>query len=99
MFLFVSCNYNILIHIFYFRCLATPSLATKQVNEKKLEKKKAPIKESQSFTMNLFRGTLQPAQVFPYPDVLTSEQTDTLKMLVDPVSKFFEVSIKCSYVA
>lgn len=72
------------------RCLATPSVAAKQVKEKKPEKEKAPVKESQSFTMNLFRGTLQPAQVFPYPEVLTTEQTDTLKMLVDPMAKFFE---------
>lgn len=72
------------------RCLATPAVATKQVKEKKLEKERPPAKESQSFTMNLFRGTLQPSQVFPYPEVLTAEQTDTLKMLVDPMAKFFE---------
>lgn len=47
-------------------------------------------KESQSFMMNLFRGIVQPVQVFPYPDVLNEEQTDTLNMLVDPVWKFFE---------
>lgn len=41
--------------------------------------------------MNLFRGVVQPVQVFPYPDVLNEEQTDTLNMLVDPVRKFFEV--------
>ncbi|XP_073993013.1 acyl-CoA dehydrogenase very long chain [Rhodnius prolixus] len=52
-------------------------------------KDKAP-KESQSFMMNLFRGVVQPVQVFPYPDVLNEEQTDTLNMLVDPVRKFFE---------
>ncbi|KAL1115781.1 hypothetical protein AAG570_006071 [Ranatra chinensis] len=40
--------------------------------------------------MNLFCGNVQTSQVFPYPDVLTPEQTDTLKMLVDPVTKFFE---------
>ncbi|XP_046673529.1 very long-chain specific acyl-CoA dehydrogenase, mitochondrial [Homalodisca vitripennis] len=73
------------------RNLATPSLATKQTQEKVKEKEKATgAKESQSFVMNLFRGTLQASQVFPYPDVLTDEQNDTLKMLVDPVTKFFE---------
>uniref|UniRef100_A0A1B6KGK5 Very long-chain specific acyl-CoA dehydrogenase, mitochondrial n=1 Tax=Graphocephala atropunctata TaxID=36148 RepID=A0A1B6KGK5_9HEMI len=73
------------------RNLATPSLATKQAQEKVKEKEKASgAKESQSFVMNLFRGTLQASQVFPYPDVLTDEQNDTLKMLVDPVTKFFE---------
>uniref|UniRef100_A0A1B6DU68 Very long-chain specific acyl-CoA dehydrogenase, mitochondrial n=1 Tax=Clastoptera arizonana TaxID=38151 RepID=A0A1B6DU68_9HEMI len=71
------------------RCLSNPSLAPKQKEEKK-PKPSAPMKESQSFTMNLFRGTLQASQVFPYPDVLSDEQTETLKMLVDPVCKFFE---------
>lgn len=42
--------------------------------------------------MNMFRGQLNISQVFPYPEVLTEDQTDTLKMLVDPVSKFFDVS-------
>lgn len=45
-----------------------------------------------SFMMNLFRGVVQTAQVFPYPDVLTEDMTENLKMLVDPVHKFFEVS-------
>jgi len=50
-------------------------------------------KESQSFTMNLFRGQLQLNQVFPFPEPMNEDQTDTLKMLVDPVEKFYEVSI------
>lgn len=41
--------------------------------------------------MNLFRGQLQTSQVFPYPNVLNEEQTETLTSLVDPVSKFFNV--------
>lgn len=44
--------------------------------------------------MNLFRGQLQTSQVFPYPNVLNDEQTETLTSLVDPVSKFFKVLIK-----
>jgi len=52
---------------------------------------KKDIKQSKSFTMNLFRGQLQTSQVFPYPDVLNEEQTETLTSLVDPVSKFFKV--------
>ncbi|XP_020283429.1 very long-chain specific acyl-CoA dehydrogenase, mitochondrial [Pseudomyrmex gracilis] len=47
-------------------------------------------KESQSFTMNLFRGQLQLNQVFPFPEPMNEEQTDTLKMLIDPVEKFYE---------
>jgi len=43
--------------------------------------------------MNLFRGQLQTSQVFPYPNVLNDEQTETLTSLVDPVTKFFKVFI------
>jgi len=50
-------------------------------------------KATQSFTMNLFRGVVETAQVFPFPQVLNEEQTDNLKMLVDPTAKFFEVCI------
>lgn len=86
--------YSIFTLPFCFRNLATPSLATQQTQEKVKEKEKSSAaKESQSFVMNLFRGTLQASQVFPYPDALTEEQNETLKMYVDPVTKFFEVSI------
>jgi len=40
--------------------------------------------------MNIFRGIVKTDQVFPFPEVLTNEQEDTLKMLVDPTAKFFE---------
>lgn len=50
-------------------------------------------KESQSFTMNLFRGQLQLNQVCPFPEPMNQEQTDTIKMLIDPVEKFYEVNI------
>uniref|UniRef100_A0A8D8Q2D2 Very long-chain specific acyl-CoA dehydrogenase, mitochondrial n=1 Tax=Cacopsylla melanoneura TaxID=428564 RepID=A0A8D8Q2D2_9HEMI len=66
------------------RRLASTSAALKHKEEAKA------AKESQSFTMNMFRGQLNIHQVFPYPDVLTEDQTDTLKMLVDPVTKFFD---------
>lgn len=52
---------------------------------------KTDTKQSKSFTMNLFRGQLQTSQVFPYPEVLNDEQTETLTSLVDPVTKFFKV--------
>jgi len=45
--------------------------------------------------MNLFRGVVETAQVFPFPQVLNEEQTDNLKMLIDPTAKFFEVCICC----
>lgn len=69
------------------RCLATQSVP-KAVKSDKAEASK---KESQSFTMNLFRGQLQTSQVFPYPEPLTEDQVETLKMFIDPVEKFFEV--------
>ncbi|XP_043460883.1 very long-chain specific acyl-CoA dehydrogenase, mitochondrial isoform X1 [Leptopilina heterotoma] len=68
------------------RCLATQSVP-KAVKSDKAEASK---KESQSFTMNLFRGQLQTSQVFPYPEPLTEDQVETLKMFIDPVEKFFE---------
>lgn len=57
----------------------------------KSDKAEASKKESQSFTMNLFRGQLQTSQVFPYPEPLNEDQVETLKMFIDPVEKFFEV--------
>lgn len=77
----------------FFRCLATQAAATKTKSsnvEKKTDEKAA--KESQSFTMNIFRGQLVTSQVFPFPEPLMEEQRETLSMLVDPVSKFFEVN-------
>lgn len=58
---------------------------------KEMEKATSGAKESQSFTMNLFRGVMETSQVFPFPQVLNEEQKDTLKMLIDPTAKFFEV--------
>lgn len=40
--------------------------------------------------MNLFRGQFYPNEVFPYPNVLNDEQKDNVKMLIDPIWKFFE---------
>lgn len=58
-----------------------------------MEKTTSRAKDSQSFTMNLFRGVIETAQVFPFPQVLNEEQKDTLKMFIDPTAKFFEVCI------
>lgn len=46
--------------------------------------------ESKSFAAGMFRGQLTIDQVFPYPSVLNEEQTQFLKELVGPVSRFFE---------
>lgn len=39
--------------------------------------------------MNLFRGNLVAEQVFPYPNVLSADQQETLEMLIGPTQKFF----------
>lgn len=46
--------------------------------------------ESRSFAVGMFKGQLITTQVFPYPSVLNEEQTQFLKELVGPVSRFFE---------
>ncbi|XP_008528629.2 very long-chain specific acyl-CoA dehydrogenase, mitochondrial isoform X1 [Equus przewalskii] len=46
--------------------------------------------ESKSFAAGMFKGQLTTDQVFPYPSVLNEEQTQFLKELVGPVSRFFE---------
>jgi len=48
------------------------------------------VRTSNSFVMNLFRGQFYPNEVFPYPNVLNEEQKDNVKMLIDPITKFFE---------
>uniref|UniRef100_A0A8C0E610 Very long-chain specific acyl-CoA dehydrogenase, mitochondrial n=1 Tax=Balaenoptera musculus TaxID=9771 RepID=A0A8C0E610_BALMU len=46
--------------------------------------------ESKSFAVGMFKGQLTTDQVFPYPSVLNEDQTQFLKELVGPVSRFFE---------
>lgn len=43
--------------------------------------------------MNLFSGKLQTAELFPYPEPLDAEQKEYAKALVDPVHKFYTVSV------
>ena len=47
------------------------------------------VKDSKSFVLNMFKGVPQTEQVFPYPDVLTAEQRETIESVLDPVEKFF----------
>ncbi|CAF2099828.1 unnamed protein product [Rotaria magnacalcarata] len=47
-------------------------------------------KESNSFVINLYRGLFNPQEVFPYPSVMNEEQKENIKMLIDPIWKFFE---------
>uniref|UniRef100_G1R9A0 Very long-chain specific acyl-CoA dehydrogenase, mitochondrial n=1 Tax=Nomascus leucogenys TaxID=61853 RepID=G1R9A0_NOMLE len=55
-----------------------------------LTREKPAKAESKSFAVGMFKGQLTTNQVFPYPSVLSEEQTQFLKELVEPVSRFFE---------
>ncbi|XP_075050553.1 very long-chain specific acyl-CoA dehydrogenase, mitochondrial [Mixophyes fleayi] len=46
--------------------------------------------ESLSFAVGMFNGLIHTDQVFPYPSVLSEEQSQFLSELVDPVSRFFQ---------
>ena len=69
------------------RCMAAVASnpERKGRREKSLTKKAV---HSKSFVQNIFRGIVEPAQAYPYPKVLSEEQTDMLQMLVDPTEKF-----------
>lgn len=85
---------NICIDIYksiYYSFLSTSAVKCKTVQN--TDKSSSNPTEDYSFTMNIFRGQIESKQVFPFPDVLNEEQHDTLKMLVDPVQKFFEVHL------
>lgn len=74
------------------RFLKTSSVLEKTVQN--TERTSSTPEENFSFVMNAFRGQIESKQIFPYPNVLNEEQRETLQMLVDPVSKFFEVIFK-----
>lgn len=44
--------------------------------------------ESNSFLTNLFMGEANVTQIFPYPEVLTADQTETLRMGLEPLQRF-----------
>ncbi|XP_066578620.1 very long-chain specific acyl-CoA dehydrogenase, mitochondrial [Amia ocellicauda] len=64
---------------------ASTDSATKATAESK-----AAAQESKSFAVNMFKGQISTAQVFPFPSVMTEEQAQFLRELVGPVSRFFE---------
>lgn len=73
------------------RLLGSSSILSNAVPNPERAPPQTQTTEDQSFVMNMFRGQIQSNQIFPYPNVLTEEQKETLKMLVDPVEKFFDV--------
>lgn len=71
-------------------CFNSTKPATQAVNKTEKSKEEKVLKESQSFAMNMYRGQLQTAQVFPFPEPLNEEQEETLKMMFDPLETFYE---------
>lgn len=69
------------------RCLATSA----KLNE--APPKPKAVVSNQSFVANFFRGKAEGSQVFPYPYNLTEEESETLSMVLDPVERFFAVSL------
>uniref|UniRef100_A0A8C7A3X2 Very long-chain specific acyl-CoA dehydrogenase, mitochondrial n=1 Tax=Neovison vison TaxID=452646 RepID=A0A8C7A3X2_NEOVI len=67
----------------------SPEASTRE-NQAKIRGSPAWRAESKSFAVGMFKGQLTTDQVFPYPSVLNEEQTQFLKELVGPVSRFFE---------
>lgn len=57
-------------------------------------KSEKAVEPNQSFVANFFRGKVESSQVFPYPYNLTEEESETLSMVIDPVTRFFAVSIE-----
>jgi len=55
------------------------ALARQKIKEKAMQKKAV---NSNSFVQNVFRGLIEPTQVFPFPVALDEEQRENLEMLV-----------------
>jgi acyl-CoA dehydrogenase family protein 9 len=49
-----------------------------------------PFDPNASFGKSLFFGEILEDQIFPYPDVFSSEQSETVKTLVDAVDKYMQ---------
>nr|XP_023017089.1 very long-chain specific acyl-CoA dehydrogenase, mitochondrial-like [Leptinotarsa decemlineata] len=81
-------NQNKLQNVSLKRYFFTTSIKLKTVQND--EKTTPSASENHSFVMNIFRGQVEGRQVFPFPNVLDEEQRDTLQMLVEPTTKFFE---------
>uniref|UniRef100_A0A182NB72 Very long-chain specific acyl-CoA dehydrogenase, mitochondrial n=1 Tax=Anopheles dirus TaxID=7168 RepID=A0A182NB72_9DIPT len=70
------------------RCLsAAPQAKQAEAAPAQSDADKRP---NMSFLTNIFRGQVQPEQVFPYPEALDAEQKEYIAAFVDPVTKFFE---------
>ena len=59
-----------------------PSAAAIERQKKKEKAMSKKAVHSKSFCQNIFRGIVEPEQVFPYPIALDEEQRENLEMLV-----------------
>lgn len=44
-----------------------------------------------SFMANIFKGEVESKEIFPYPDVISTERKEFVNTLVDPFENFFLV--------
>merc|ERR1711962_1788114 len=63
------------------------ALARQKIKEKAMQKKAVT---SNSFVQNVFRGMIEPTQVFPFPVALDEEQRENLEMLVPIAERVME---------
>ncbi|XP_003383685.1 PREDICTED: very long-chain specific acyl-CoA dehydrogenase, mitochondrial-like [Amphimedon queenslandica] len=70
-------------------CLQRSNTPVSSVLLSRLYSDKKPP-ETDSFVMNTFLGRMNTTEVFPYPDVMSTEERENIAMFVDPVNKFFE---------
>lgn len=70
----------------------TAAQAKLEPREKPVDVELQPRKrdETSSFIMNMFAGNANFEQIFPYPDVLSPDQRETLNMVQKPTERFWE---------
>ena len=56
-----------------------------------ITRRQEAVEHNASFVSNIFRGELEASEIFPFPEVLTEEQTEYLQMSIDPISKILTV--------
>ncbi|KAG7199648.1 hypothetical protein KM043_014241 [Ampulex compressa] len=71
------------------RCVAAQ--AARKAHEENVPEANPTTKpEVTSFVRNLYCGRIELDQIFPFPEPLTDDQLDTVKMLLDPLEKFYK---------
>lgn len=69
---------------------ASTATAKKPVEQQETSHKTTAPPDSKSFVMNLFRGRVVLDQAFPYPMNLSEDRRETLKMVIEPTTKYLE---------